>query len=130
MVIKNRFCIVAIGSALMMIVSKYGFSDTIANMGKADASRIASQIVIGVGFLGVGTIFVRKNAINGLTTAAGIWATAGIGMAIGSGMYSIGIATAITITIIQFVFHGHLNLSIAFLETLPLQTPIYLPIWL
>lgn len=101
--------IVAIGSALMMIVSKYGFSDTIANMGKADASRIASQIVTGVGFLGAGTIFVRKNAISGLTTAAGIWATAGIGMAIGSGMYSIGIATAITITIIQFVFHGHLK---------------------
>ena len=78
--------IVAIGSALMMIVSKYGFSDTIADLGKADASRIASQILTEVGFLGAGTIFIRKNAISGLTTAAGIWATAGIGMAVGSGL--------------------------------------------
>ena len=101
--------IVAIGSALMMVVSKYGFADTVAAMGKADASRIASQIVTGVGFLGAGTIFVRKNAISGLTTAAGIWATAGIGMAIGAGMYSVGVATAITIIIMQFLFHGHLK---------------------
>lgn len=99
--------IVALGSALMMVVSKYGFADSLAEFGKADASRIASQIVTGVGFLGAGTIFVRKNAISGLTTAAGIWATAGIGMAIGAGMYSVGIATAVTITIVQFVFHGH-----------------------
>lgn len=99
--------IVALGSALMMVVSKYGFADSLAEFGKADASRIASQIVTGVGFLGAGTIFVRKNAISGLTTAAGIWATAGIGMAIGAGLYSVGIATAVTITIVQFVFHGH-----------------------
>ncbi len=99
--------IVAIGSALMMVISKYGFFDTVGALGKADGSRIASQIVTGVGFLGAGTIFVRKNAISGLTTAAGIWATAGIGMAIGAGMYSVGIASAITITLMQFVFHGH-----------------------
>ena len=101
--------IVAIGSALMMVISKYGFADTAAELGRADASRVASQIVTGVGFLGAGTIFVRKNAISGLTTAAGIWATAGIGMAIGAGMYSVGIATAITITIMQFLFHGHMK---------------------
>lgn len=101
--------IVALGSALMMVISKYGFADVVENLGKADASRIASQIVTGVGFLGAGTIFVRKNAISGLTTAAGIWATAGIGMAIGAGMYSVGIATAITITIIQFLLHSHLK---------------------
>lgn len=101
--------IVAMGSALMMVVSKYGFEDTVAALGRADASRVASQIVTGVGFLGAGTIFVRKNAISGLTTAAGIWATAGIGMAIGAGMYSVGIASAITITILQFLLHGHLK---------------------
>lgn len=101
--------IVALGSALMMVVSKYGFEDTVAAFGRADASRVASQIVTGVGFLGAGTIFVRKNAISGLTTAAGIWATAGIGMAIGAGMYSVGIASAITITILQFLLHGHLK---------------------
>ena len=101
--------IVALGSALMMVVSKYGFEDTVAAMGKADASRIASQIVTGVGFLGAGTIFVRKNAVSGLTTAAGIWATAGIGMAIGAGLYGVGIASAVVIIIVQFVFHGHFN---------------------
>lgn len=101
--------IVALGSALMMVVSKYGFADTVADLGRADASRVASQIVTGVGFLGAGTIFVRKNAVSGLTTAAGIWATAGIGMAIGAGMYSVGIASAITIIIMQLIFHGHLK---------------------
>lgn len=101
--------IVALGSALMMVISKYGFADIAGALGKADGSRVASQIVTGVGFLGAGTIFVRKNAVSGLTTAAGIWATAGIGMAIGAGMYSVGIASAITITIMQFVFHGHLK---------------------
>lgn len=101
--------IVALGSALMMVVSKYGFEDTAAMLGRADASRIASQIVTGVGFLGAGTIFVRKNTISGLTTAAGIWATAGIGMAIGSGLYGVGIASAVAIIIVQFVFHGHIK---------------------
>ena len=98
--------IVALGSALMMVVSKYGFEDVLFEGGRADASRIASQIVTGVGFLGAGTIFVRKQAISGLTTAAGIWATAGIGMAIGSGMYSVGIASALIIVFMQKLFHG------------------------
>lgn len=101
--------IVALGSALMMVVSKYGFDDTVAMLGRADGSRIASQIVTGVGFLGAGTIFVRKNTISGLTTAAGIWATAGIGMAIGAGLYGVGIASAVAIIIVQFVFHGHIK---------------------
>lgn len=99
--------IVAIGSALMMIVSKYGFFDIAEPLGKTDGSRVAAQIVSGVGFLGAGTIFMRKNVISGLTTAAGIWATAGIGMSIGAGLYGVGIATAVTIIIIQFIFHGH-----------------------
>ena len=74
--------IVALGAALMMVVSKYGFPD----VDKFDASRVASQIVSGVGFLGAGIIFVKNNtSVSGLTTAAGIWATAGVGMSMGAG---------------------------------------------
>ena len=76
--------IVTVASCLMMMVSKYGFGDL--DTARFDGSRIASQIVSGIGFLGAGMIFVHKNSIKGLTTAAGIWATSGIGMAIGSGM--------------------------------------------
>ena len=65
--------IVCAGSALMMIVSKYGFGDSI----EADASRVAAQIVAGVGFLGAGIIVYRKHEVHGLTTAAGVWATSG-----------------------------------------------------
>ena len=71
-------CIVAIGAALMMAISKYGFSDTVSGelgMRGADGARIAAQVVSGIGFLGAGMIFVHKNSITGLTTAAGIWAT-------------------------------------------------------
>ena len=98
--------IVAIASALMMIISKYGFNDlTLGGDFRLDPSRVASQIVSGVGFLGAGMIFIQKKAVKGLTTAAGIWATAGIGMAIGSGMYAIGIATSLAILIIQLITH-------------------------
>ena len=93
--------IVALGAALMMVVSKYGFFDGYS----ADASRIAAQVVSGVGFLGAGVIFVRNNLVNGLTTAAGMWATAGVGLAMGSGMYDIGITSAFLIIIMQFIMH-------------------------
>ena len=77
--------IVALAAALIMVVSKYGFSDVTTLKGVAlDPSRIAAQIVTGVGFLGAGMIFVRNQTISGLTTAAGVWATAGIGMTIGA----------------------------------------------
>ena len=93
--------IVALGAALIMIVSKYGFYD-IQNY---DASRVAAQIVSGIGFLGAGIIFIRNRAVSGLTTAAGIWATAGVGMAVGSGMYYIGIAVTVLIVLMQFILH-------------------------
>ena len=70
--------IVCIGSALMMAVSKYAFGGQ-----TADAARVAAQIVSGVGFLGAGMIVYRQHNVHGLTTAAGVWATAGIGMACG-----------------------------------------------
>ena len=104
-------CVVACGAALMMVVSKYGFADIIQNgvylygSDGVDASRIASQVVTGVGFLGAGVIFVRNNLVNGLTTAAGIWATAGVGLALGSGMYVVGISSALLVLFIQFVMH-------------------------
>ena len=98
--------IVASGAALIMIVSKYGFTDILGDKGIAlDPSRIAAQIVTGVGFLGAGMIFMRKNTISGLTTAAGIWATSAIGMAIGSGLYALGILTAVLIVFVQIILH-------------------------
>lgn len=106
--------IVAIASSLMMIISKYGFEDLpIGEMGSrgADPSRIAAQIVSGVGFLGAGMIFIQKQSVKGLTTAAGIWATAGIGMAIGSGMYTLGILTSLVILIVQVILHKKLNFT-------------------
>ncbi len=96
--------VVALASALMMIVSKYGFSDTV----EADPSRVASTIVTGVGFLGAGMIYVQNRNILGLTTAAGVWATAGIGMAIGAGMYVIGILSSVIIVLAQIVLHKNL----------------------
>lgn len=90
--------IVCIGSALLMVVSMYGFG------AEADTSRVAAQIVSGIGFLGAGIIVYRQHEVKGLTTAAGIWATAGVGMACGASMYVLAIgATAILIGA-QFIF--------------------------
>ena len=106
--------ILALGAALMMVVSKYGFFD-IAEMDmnslRADASRIASNVVTGISFLGAGVIFVRGGTIKGLTTAAGIWATAGIGMALGAGMYTVGIVSTVIMIIIQLLLHKFMPFS-------------------
>lgn len=93
--------IVALGACLMMIVSKYGFKD----IPDYDASRVAAQIVSGIGFLGAGVIFVRNNSVSGLTTAAGLWTTAGIGMAVGAGSYFIGTSAGVMVVAIQELFH-------------------------
>lgn len=101
-------CVVACASALMMILSKYAYMDVLEMYGdlmKIDPSRIASGVVSGIGFLGAGMIFYNKKTVTGLTTAAGIWATSGIGMAIGSGMYLIGAAATLIILLIQVVLH-------------------------
>ena len=95
--------IVAFGAALLMIVSKYGFEDL---NGSYDASRIAAQIVSGVGFLGAGIIFVKdRNSVSGLTTAAGIWVTAGVGMCIGAGLYFISATSTLLLLIMQEMLH-------------------------
>ena len=93
--------IVALGAALIMVVSKYGFMD----VEKADAARVAAQVVSGSGFLGGGVIFVRNDLVSGLSTAAGIWATAGVGLALGAGMYVVGISSALLVLLIQFIMH-------------------------
>ena len=98
--------IVALGAALAMIVSKYGFFDLLQYEGlRADASRIASNVITGVGFLGAGVIFVKDVSIKGLTTAAGIWATASVGLAIGAGMYTVGIGATLVMILFQLFFH-------------------------
>lgn len=104
--------VVALGSALFMVISKYGFFDidefasvTGSEIYKIDPTRIASTIVTGVGFLGAGTIFVRRQMINGLTTAAGLWATAAIGMAVGAGQYIIGLVSTFILLIFQWFLH-------------------------
>lgn len=98
--------IVCAGAALMMIVSKYGFSD----IPSYDASRVAAQIVSGVGFLGAGIIVYRKNQIHGLTTAAGVWATAGVGMAAGAHMYTLAIGATILLILVQCLLHMDLDI--------------------
>lgn len=88
--------LVSLGSALIMIVSQYGFTEVLDMPGmELDPSRIAAQVVTGIGFIGAGTIILHKQIVRGLTTAAGIWATSGIGLAIGAGMYVLGISATI-----------------------------------
>ena len=88
--------LVSLGSALIMIVSQYGFQEIIKESSVTlDPSRVAAQVVSGIGFIGAGTIIFQKQIVRGLTTAAGIWATAGIGLAVGAGMYTIGIAATV-----------------------------------
>lgn len=88
--------LVSVGSALIMIVSQYGFQQIILeNSVSLDPSRVAAQVVSGIGFIGAGTIIIQKQFVRGLTTAAGIWATAGIGLAVGAGMYGVGVAATI-----------------------------------
>ena len=86
--------LVALGSALFMIISQYGFSD-VTNDGRFDGSRVAAQIVTGIGFIGAGSIIFHKHMVRGLTTAAGLWTASGIGMAVGGGMYILGAAATI-----------------------------------
>ena len=101
--------IVAMGSALMMVISKYGFFDIVEREGvSADVSRIAANIITGISFLGAGMIFVKGFSIKGLTTASGIWVTSAVGMAIGAGMYAVGFVTVLILLLVQIVFHRFL----------------------
>ena len=91
--------IVCFGSALMMVVSKHAFE-------AADTARVAAQIVSGIGFIGAGMIVYRQHEVRGLTTAAGVWTTAGIGMACGSGkLYWLAIGATVLMITIQCILH-------------------------
>ena len=91
--------LVGLGSALFMVVSQYGFEHILATQPNVslDPSRIASQVVSGIGFIGAGTIIFQKQVIRGLTTAAGLWATAAIGLACGASMYVIAVASTVMV---------------------------------
>ena len=108
--------LICLGSATFMLVSQYGFNAVIEKYGgqvnamRLDPARIAAQVVSGIGFLGAGTIILQKQIVKGLTTAAGLWALAGVGLAIGAGMYFVGIAATVFILIglevLRFFFKG------------------------
>ncbi len=105
-------CIVAMASAIFMILSKYAFVDldasSIPGVRGADAARIAAQVVSGISFLGAGIIFKHgKNSVRGLTTAAGMWATSAVGMSIGAGLYWVGIGASGILLVLQLVLHRH-----------------------
>ena len=121
--------ILAMGAALFMIVSQYGFGDlSLTPEYRADASRIASNIVTGVSFLCAGVIFVRGASVKGLTTATGIWATAGIGMAAGAGMYAITIfATVLTLLIQIFLAVPSAKIETHYAVDIELELPSEIP---
>ena len=94
--------IVALGSALFMIISQYAFG------GRYDAARVAAQVVSGIGFIGAGVIIFQKNVVRGVTTAAGLWVAAAIGLACGAGMYVVaGAATLITVLCLETMHFVH-----------------------
>jgi putative Mg2+ transporter-C (MgtC) family protein len=94
--------LVCVGSTLIMLVSAFGFSDVLGGKNIVlDPSRIAAQVVSGIGFLGAGSILLRGEIVRGLTTAASLWSVAGIGLAVGGGMYTAAVgATAIILIIL------------------------------
>lgn len=97
--------IISLGAVAMMLVSKYGFYDQVGLGFNVDPSRIANNIMTGMGFIGAGVIFVKNTSIKGLTTAAGLWATTGVAMAIGAGMYEVGIMVTAVMLLSQILLH-------------------------
>ncbi len=94
--------VVAAGAALFTIVSSYGFA--------SDTSRVAAQVVTGIGFIGAGTIMHRQNAVHGLTSAAGVWLTAAIAMTMGAGMYWVALGATVLTILVQVFLHLPLRL--------------------
>ncbi len=102
--------IIAMASALMMLISKYGFTDVTGAWVRVDPSRIASGVATAIGFLGSGIIFYKdKKSVSGVTTSAGIWATVGVGLAIGAGQFLIGIFTAASVLFVELVVGHHMS---------------------
>lgn len=102
--VRTHF-LVALGSALFMLISQFAFGDQMH-----DASRVAAQVVSGIGFIGAGVIIFQKNAVRGITTAAGLWVVAAIGLACGGGMYIVaGAAAVLTVACLEAMHFVHLN---------------------
>ncbi|EGG76646.1 hypothetical protein SXCC_02571 [Gluconacetobacter sp. SXCC-1] len=101
----RTYTLVGVASALFMLVSKYGFNNVLDG-GRVvlDPSRIAAQVVSGIGFIGGGVIFMRRDVVRGLTTAASVWLTAALGMACGAGLIALAVATAVGHFIIMLGF--------------------------
>lgn len=105
--------LVCVGSTLFMLVSIFGFGDTtpvhttVDDLGvRRDSARIAAQVVSGIGFLGAGTIIHEGLSVKGLTTAATMWMVSAIGLAVGSGMYIVSIASTILTLVVLTVLHS------------------------
>jgi putative Mg2+ transporter-C (MgtC) family protein len=101
----RTYTLVGFAAALIMLVSKYGFTNILsAERVVLDPSRIAAQIVSGIGFIGGGLIFVRRDSVRGLTTAATVWLTAAVGMACGAGLPILALVVSIGHFIVIFIF--------------------------
>jgi putative Mg2+ transporter-C (MgtC) family protein len=101
----KTYTLVGVSAALFMLISKYGFTDVLSDRRVVvDPSRVAAQIVSGIGFIGGGVIFMRRDVVRGLTTAASVWLTAALGMACGAGLPLLAVATTIGHFVIMFAF--------------------------
>jgi putative Mg2+ transporter-C (MgtC) family protein len=101
----RTYTLVGVAAALFMLISKYGFMDVLSPYRVVlDPSRVAAQVVSGIGFVGAGVIFMRRDVVRGLTTAASVWVTAALGMACGAGLPVLAIATTIAHFIVMLVF--------------------------
>ena len=104
--------IVALGSALFMIISQFAFGTA-----QHDAARVAAQVVSGIGFIGAGVIIFQKNAVRGVTTAAGLWVVAAIGLACGAGMWDVAVAASLlTVVCLEAVHFAHKRFGEKFVE--------------
>jgi putative Mg2+ transporter-C (MgtC) family protein len=117
--------LVGLGAALFMIMSQWGYDDVLNHLGSSasvDPSRIASQVVTGIGFIGAGTIIFQRHVVRGLTTAAGLWVTAAIGLTCGSGMYLLAATATILVLlcleVMNLILHrfGAKNILVTFIS--------------
>jgi putative Mg2+ transporter-C (MgtC) family protein len=101
----RTYTVVGVTAALFVLISKYGFTDVLSN-GRVvlDPSRVAAQIVTGIGFIGAGIIFVKRDQVKGLTTAATIWLVTSVGMACGAGLPLLALAVTLAYFVVALVF--------------------------
>lgn len=100
----STYSLVGVGAALFMLVSIFGFADVLGPHVTLDPSRVAAQIVSGIGFIGGGIIFVRRDTVRGLTTAAGVWVTAAVGMACGGDLPLVAVFTTLIYFVVAYAY--------------------------